>query len=146
MPRARRRCGTPVAGFNGGFQATHGEFGMMAENVVYLPPKPYGATVAELNDGSTGFGTWPNDDRVPEGIVSFRQNMTPLVADGVNNPYKREWWGGVPPGWTDESARCAAACVDQEAWSPTSTARALTRIASRSPCSARAACTAFIST
>jgi hypothetical protein len=103
VPRTPEVLGRLVAGFNGGFQATHGEFGMMAENVVYLPPKPYGATVAELNDGSTGFGTWPNDDRVPEGIVSFRQNMTPLVADGVNNPYKREWWGGVPPGWTDES-------------------------------------------
>jgi hypothetical protein len=103
VPRTPEVMGRLVAGFNGGFQATHGEFGMMAENVVYLPPKPYAATVAELNDGSTGFGTWPNDDRVPEGIVSFRQNMTPLVADGVNNPYKREWWGGVPPGWTDES-------------------------------------------
>ena len=103
VPRTPEIMSRLLAGFNGGFQATHGEFGMMAENVVYLPPKPYAATVAELNDGSTGFGTWPNDDRVPEGIVSFRQNLTPLVADGVNNPYKREWWGGVPPGWTDES-------------------------------------------
>ena len=27
---------------------------MMADGVVYLPPKPYAATVAELRDGSTG--------------------------------------------------------------------------------------------
>lgn len=103
VPRKPEVMGRLVAGFNGGFQATHGEFGMMADGVVYLPPKPYAATVAELADGSTGFGTWPADDKVPENIVSFRQNMTPLVMDESVNPYKRNWWGGVPPGWTDES-------------------------------------------
>jgi hypothetical protein len=90
-----------VGAFNGGFQATHGEFGMMAEKVVYLPPKPYAATVARLADGSTGFGTWPNDDNIPESITSFRQNLTPLVMDDLVNPYHRTWWGGVPPGWED---------------------------------------------
>ncbi|MFO0556286.1 MAG: hypothetical protein U0271_48360 [Polyangiaceae bacterium] len=34
-----------VAATNAGFQALHGEFGMMADGVVYLPPKPYAATV-----------------------------------------------------------------------------------------------------
>jgi hypothetical protein len=103
VPRRPEVVGRLVAGFNGGFQATHGEFGMMADGVVYLPPKPYSATIAELADGATAFGTWPNDENVPDEIVSFRQNMTPLVMDGVINPYKRNWWGGVPPGWTDES-------------------------------------------
>ena len=111
-PEVMRRL---VGGFNGGFQATHGEFGMMADGVVYLPPKPYSATVAELSDGSTGFGTWPNDEKVPENILSFRQNMTPLVMDGVVNPYKRNWWGGVPPGWTDESRTTrSAVCQTKE--------------------------------
>jgi len=59
-----------VAAFNGGFQAMHGEFGMMADGVVYLPPKPYSATVAVLQDGSTGFGTWPLDQNVPDTIKS----------------------------------------------------------------------------
>lgn len=99
-PAVMRRL---LAGFNGGFQAQHGEYGMMAEGVVYLPPKPYAATVAELRDGSSAFGTWPNAERVPSEIISFRQNMSPLIMDGVKNPYKRAWWGGVPPGWTDES-------------------------------------------
>ncbi len=90
-----------VGAFNGGFQATHGEFGMMADQVVYLPPKPFAATVARLEDGSTAFGTWPNDDSIPESITSFRQNLTPLVMDNVENPYHRTWWGGVPPGWED---------------------------------------------
>lgn len=92
-----------VGGFNGGFQAIHGEFGMMAERTVYLPPKPYAATVAELEDGSTAFGTWPEEAEVPSNIVSFRQNMTALVENGDLNPWKRHWWGGLPPGWTEES-------------------------------------------
>ncbi len=111
-PEVMRRL---VGGFNGGFQATHGEFGMMADGVVYLPPKPYAATVAELTDGSTAFGTWPNDEKVPDHVASFRQNMTPLVMDGVVNPYKRNWWGGVPPGWTDESRTTrSAVCQTKE--------------------------------
>jgi hypothetical protein len=48
-------------------------------------------------------------------VVSLRQNMTPLVADGAVNPYKRHWWGGVPPGWTEESRTVrSAVCATQE--------------------------------
>ena len=36
----------------------NGEYGMMSDGVIYLPPKPYGATVAVLRDGSTAFGSW----------------------------------------------------------------------------------------
>jgi hypothetical protein len=103
VPRDPNRIGRLVAGFNGGFQATHGEYGMMADGVVYLPPKPYAATVARLADGSTAFGTWPLDEAIPDEILSFRQNLTPLVSDGSTNPYHRDWWGGVPPGWEDTS-------------------------------------------
>jgi hypothetical protein len=93
--------GRLAAAFNGGFQATHGEFGMMADRVVYLPPKPYAATIAELDDGSAGFGTWPDNDAIGNEFVGFRQNLTPLLSDGKDNPYERTWWGGVPPGWQD---------------------------------------------
>ncbi len=101
VPRDPEVLSNFVGAFNGGFQATHGEFGMMADTVVYLPPKPYAATVARLADGSTGFGTWPKDDTIPEDITSIRQNLTPLVMDDKVNPYQRTWWGGVPPGWED---------------------------------------------
>lgn len=104
-----------VAAFNGGFQAVHGDFGMMSDRVIYLPPKPYAATVAKLADGSTGFGTWPASAKVPAEIVSFRQNMTPLITDEGLNPYKRHWWGGVPPGWTEESRTVrSGVCMTQE--------------------------------
>lgn len=92
-----------VAASNAGFQALHGEFGMMADGVMYLPPKPYAATIAVLRDGNTAFGTWPEDQSVPTNILSYRQNMTVLVQDGQFNPYGRTWWGGTPPGWADKT-------------------------------------------
>ena len=48
-----------VGAFNGAFQAVHGEFGMMEQRVVQLPPKPFAATIATQDDGTTSLGTWP---------------------------------------------------------------------------------------
>lgn len=103
IPRTPEVMRRVVAASNAGFQALHGEFGMMADGVVYLPPKPYGATVAQLRDGSTAFGTWPADTTIPESVLSYRQNMTVMVLDEKFNPYKRTWWGGTPPGWADKT-------------------------------------------
>ena len=101
IPRTPEVIRHVVAGFNGGFQATHGEFGMQVDGVLYLPPKPYGATVLEMRDGSTAFAAWPKDAAVPDDVLSFRQNMTFMVQDDRYNPWGRAWWGGVPPGWHD---------------------------------------------
>ncbi len=92
-----------VAATNAGFQALHGEYGMMADGIVYLPPKPYAATVAKLRDGSTAFGTWPEDPTVPDKVASYRQNMTVMVQDEKFNPYNRTWWGGTVPGAEDKT-------------------------------------------
>ncbi len=56
IPRTPEVMKRVVAASNAGFQAMHGEFGMMADGVMYLPPKPYAATVAVRRDGSTVFG------------------------------------------------------------------------------------------
>lgn len=101
IPRTPEVMRHVVAGFNGGFQATHGEFGMQANGNLYLPPKPYAATVMELRDGTTAFGAWPKSAEVPDEVLSFRQNMTALVQNDKYNPWGRTWWGGVPPGWHD---------------------------------------------
>lgn len=99
-PKVLRRL---VGAFNGAFRTRHGEFGMAAGGTVYLPPKPYAATVATLTDGSTRLGTWPDRPGLPRDIVSYRQNLTPLLQDGVPNPYRRHYWGGMPEGWQHES-------------------------------------------
>lgn len=98
IPRDDETMMRLLAAFNGGFQAMHGEFGMMQDGKVYLPPKPWAATVARLRGGRIGFGTWPGPDvgDIPAEILSYRQNLTPLMQDGDINPYRRTWWGSSP--------------------------------------------------
>ncbi len=103
IPREPEVLQRVVGAFNGAFQAVHGQYGMMEERRVQLPPKPYAATVLTYDDGQAGFGTWPADGIIGDDVVSLRQNLTPLVQDGLVNPYRRTWWGGVPEGWTEES-------------------------------------------
>jgi len=103
IPRKPEIMSRLVGAFNGAFQSTHGDFGMMVDRRMVVPPKPYAATIASLKDGSLGFGTWPYDLSTPPDFVSFRQNLTPLVGDGTFNPYGRDWWGGVPHDWEDET-------------------------------------------
>ncbi len=99
VPRDPRTMSRMVAGFNGGFQALHGEWGVFAEGTLFLPPKPWGATIAVLEGGRTGFGSWPPDQAaIPSEVLEFRQNLTALVEDGVLNPYHRNFWGGTAPG------------------------------------------------
>jgi len=115
IPRTPELMKRVVGAFNGGFQALHGEYGMAANGIEYLPPKPYAASVVELSDGSNGFGAWPDSASVPDDVVAFRQNLTALVQDGKFNPWGRTWWGGAPPGWPDQihSTR-SAVCLTQD--------------------------------
>nr|MBP9114678.1 hypothetical protein [Polyangiaceae bacterium] len=68
VPRKREILKRMVAGFNGGFQAIHGEYGMQAQGVLYLPPKPFAATVMELRDGTNAMGSWPRAADIPSDI------------------------------------------------------------------------------
>lgn len=113
IPRDEITLKRVVAGFNGGFQAVHGEFGMMADGQVYLPPKPFAATVAVFDDGRVGLGSWPGPTRgvewneesanaqIPPDMISMRQNLTSVVEDKKYNPWERWWWGAAPP-WAEE--------------------------------------------
>lgn len=97
-----------VAAFNGGFQALHGEFGMMADRRVYLPPKPWAATIAVFDSGKVGMGSWPAPNnrkgfdeeqanaQIPKDMIAMRQNLTSVVESGEYNPWKRWWWGAAP--------------------------------------------------
>ena len=103
IPRDKETMGNLVAALNGGFQTSHGNWGIRAEGTDFVPPVPYAATIGSLRDGSTVFGTWPEQDEVPDELLSYRQNLTPLLVDGKWNPYGRLWWGGVPDGWNDDT-------------------------------------------
>lgn len=111
VPRDRRTLLRFAAGFNGGFQALHGEYGMGQDGRVLLPAKPWAATVARLRGGRIAFGTWPSTKPeggqggvgvpLPPDVESYRQNMTVLVQDDVVDPYRRPWWGTAPEGSED---------------------------------------------
>jgi hypothetical protein len=128
IPRSPETLTRLVGAFNGGFQAVHGEFGMMSEGRVYLPPKPWAATVAVFKDGRVGMGSWPGpSDRkagydeakavaeLPAGLVGYRQNLTSLVEDGRFNPWGRWWWGAAPQNKSEQTlTQRSALCITGE--------------------------------
>ncbi len=86
--------GRVIAAFNGGFQTMHGEWGMKARGRLIREPMKWAATVATDRSGRLLFGTWERGDKkVPPELVSFRQNLAPLIEDDVINPLKNRYWG-----------------------------------------------------
>ncbi len=84
-----------AAAFNGAFQTRHGAYGMVVDRRILLPPKPAAATVATDVHGRTRMGSWGEQEHVPKHIVSLRQNLDPLLEQGVINPRGRARWGFV---------------------------------------------------
>jgi hypothetical protein len=105
-----------AAAFNGAFKTEHGRYGMMVHRRVLLPPAPASATVLVLDDGRVGFGTWGGERRIggvdgvnDDEIVSYRQNLDPLIDHGHVNPTGRNLWGFTLPGkgaQTERSGIC----------------------------------------
>jgi hypothetical protein len=98
-----------VATFNGAFKTEHGKYGMMVQKRVLLPPIVGGASVLVDTEHEVLFGSWPKTARIPENIVAFRQNLDPLVEDGVANPTGRQLWGWQLEGksvLTERTALC----------------------------------------
>jgi hypothetical protein len=97
IPRDPSIAGRTVAAFNGGFKTEHGHYGMMLKKRVLLPPVPTAATAAVTEDGRFVLGAWQPSREIPVDVVSYRQNMDPLIDDGVFNPRGRGAWGAVLP-------------------------------------------------
>lgn len=153
IPRTAETLTRLVGAFNGGFQAMHGEFGMMADGRVYLPPKPWAATVAVFEDGRVGMGSWPGPkDRktgydearavaeIPAGMSAFRQNLTSLVEDERFNPWGRWWWGAAPQQRSEQTlTQRSALCFTREgfmiyAWGDSASPEALGSALLRARC------------
>jgi hypothetical protein len=116
IPRDARTYRRVAAAFNGAFKTEHGHYGMMVHRRVLLPPVPGSATIIVLNDGRVGFGTWGAERKVggvlgvaDDEVVSFRQNLDPLIDGGRINPTGRNLWGFTLPGkgaQTERSGMC----------------------------------------
>jgi hypothetical protein len=94
IPREPKLLERVVAGFNGGFQSFHGKYGAYVDKRLFVPPFAGIATVVATDDGRTGMGTWGVHQKIAGNISDLRQNLPPLVEDGVVNPYGILKWGG----------------------------------------------------
>ncbi|HEY9151991.1 MAG TPA: phosphodiester glycosidase family protein [Anaerolineales bacterium] len=76
-----------VAGFNGGFKAVNGKYGMVFNGVTLLTPVNSIATLALYKDGHVQIGTWAHDlFPADPNMVSFRQNCPPILSNGQIDP------------------------------------------------------------
>jgi hypothetical protein len=108
-----------VATFNGAFKTSHGDYGMVVNRRVLVPPVAGAATVRIDRSGAVGLGTWPapqaNDGQdgtlvLPAELLSLRQNLDPLLEDGRVNPAGRKVWGSQLYG-QGVAAERSALCV-----------------------------------
>jgi hypothetical protein len=88
-----------VAAFNGGYLTIHGHFGAMFDNTHISPPKEGFATAALTKDGKMNIGAWGTDiDPNDKNIVTYRQNLRPIVVDGkVPEDIKLRARGAIRP-------------------------------------------------
>jgi hypothetical protein len=119
LPRDPRVYQRVVGAFNGAFKTEHGNYGMMVHKRVLLPPQPGAASVVVLADARVGLGTWGNTTNVSgirgvadEDILSFRQNLDPLIDQGQVNPTKRALWGYTLPGSGTQTERSGLCVTD----------------------------------
>lgn len=117
LPREPAVYTRVAAAFNGGFKTEHGNYGMMLKKRVLLPPVQGAATVILTKDGRFGMGTWGTNKDVggiqdvpKDEIVSFRQNLDPLMENDVVNPMGRWQWGFTLPGTSMQTER-SGICV-----------------------------------
>ncbi len=117
IPRDKAVFGRVAAAFNGGFKTEHGSYGMMVRRRVLLPPQPGAAAVVLLKDGRVGMGSWGNTTKVSglagiadADILSFRQNLDPLLDGEKVNPTGRSLWGFTLPGTSMQTER-SGICV-----------------------------------
>lgn len=107
-----------AAAWNGGFKTEHGTYGMMLKKRVLLPPVPGAATVIVTGDARVGMGSWGQnkdvggiEDVETADIVSFRQNLDPLLDGDKVNPLGRAQWGFTLPGTSMQTER-SGICVN----------------------------------
>lgn len=100
IPAADQQGQQLLAALNGGFKYADGQYGMMANGVVYVPPRHGQATIAITTRGTIFIGAWGIDPRLSlanHHLVAWRQNAALLIDHGVLNPLTSDGgaWGGT---------------------------------------------------
>ena len=100
IPSADQQGNALLAAFNGGFKYADGQYGMMTNSVVYVPPQNGVATIAVTKEGKIILGAWGTDPRFTSAnhdLLAWRQNASLLINNGVINPLTSDGsaWGGT---------------------------------------------------
>ena len=101
-PVAPAQAATLVAAFNGGFQMNAARGGYYTEGRTIDPLRTGAASLVIYADGSVDVGAWGSDVTMTPQVVSVRQNLVPLVADG--RPARR----AATAHWRAWGSTCAA--------------------------------------
>ena len=78
--------GVLLATFNGGFKATHGQFGAMAGGITALPGREGLGTLVINGDGKVSMGEWGVDIYPAGDVQAWRQNGPLVIHNGQINP------------------------------------------------------------
>ncbi|MHB8597283.1 MAG: phosphodiester glycosidase family protein [Ktedonobacteraceae bacterium] len=100
IPAADQQSNALLAAFNGGFKYADGQYGMMTNGVVYVPPQNGVATIAVTKEGKIILGAWGTDPRLTStnhDLLAWRQNAALLINNSVINPLTSDGsaWGGT---------------------------------------------------
>lgn len=100
-PVSPAAASTLVAAFNGGFKMADAHGGYYTEGRVIRPLVNRAASLVIYADGSVTVGAWGSDVTMTPSVVAVRQNLFPLVVDGIPaaRATTRTWrvWGGTCP-------------------------------------------------
>jgi hypothetical protein len=103
---------TLVAAFNGGFKMSDGVGGYYSEGRMAKPLVRGAASLVIYAGGGVDIGEWGTDMTWVPSIVAVRQNLVPLVADGLPTPAADGNWQAW--GNTCGTNSCAASVPEVE--------------------------------
>jgi hypothetical protein len=88
------------AAFNGGFKATHGQYGMMLGGVEFLPPRDIACTFVRYKEGGFRIATFSKIKGEVADMLYYRQTPPCLVEDGeihhgLTSDYAKGWGATV---------------------------------------------------
>jgi hypothetical protein len=88
-----------VAAFNGGFKATHGQYGMLLGGKEYLPPIDYSCTLVHYRDGRIAIAPWSTLKGGGIGDMLFYRQTPPCLVQKGDVEKVVESTGEYSKGW-----------------------------------------------
>lgn len=86
IPPADKTANHLLAAFNGGFMATHGQYGAMANGQEAIPPQDGLATVVIAQNGQVHIGVWGHNILASDKLIAWRQNAYMVIQNGKITP------------------------------------------------------------